>query len=307
MDLDTFATYVYVIVDDSCKDLFGPERHPGPSGRLSRSEVLSLALIEQWGDFAHERAFWEVVDLHLRPAFPALVDRTDFNRQVRGYQRELATLALALGRSIQTPGPAYQVLDSVAVAVRNAKRRGASWFDGQAGLGWSNRLGWFFGFRVLTVCTPAGIVTGYGVAPGNANDRVLAETLLAARVEPHPRLPSAGDWSAVPYLADANFAGRRWVPRWQTRYGARVLAPPQRDHPPRWPKRLRRWHASHRQIIESVHHFLLDRCRLETDRRHSLDGFLAALAAKIGLYHVCLHINQVLGRPLLSYAGLLHL
>jgi hypothetical protein len=305
VDLDTFATYVYVIVDECCKECFGPERHPGPAATLSRSEVLTLALIEQWGDFAHERAFWEAVEQHLRPAFPALVDRTDFNRQLRGYRLELARLSLALGEEIATTPSSYQVMDSVDVAVRNVKRRGASWFDGQAGVGWSNRLGWFFGFRVLTVCTPEGIVTGYGIAPGDTNDRVLAESLLAARADPHPRLPSAGAWSAVPYLADANVAGIRWVPRWQEAYHATVLAPPQRDHLPRWSKARRRWHASHRQIIESVHHFLVDRCRLETDRRHSLQGFWAALAAKIGLYHVCLRINQLLDRPLLSYAKLL--
>jgi hypothetical protein len=126
VDLDTFATYVYVIVDECCKECFGPERHPGPAATLSRSEVLTLALIEQWGDFAHERAFWEAVEQHLRPAFPALVDRTDFNRQLRGYRLELARLSLALGEEIATTPSSYQVMDSVDVAVRNVKRRGAS-------------------------------------------------------------------------------------------------------------------------------------------------------------------------------------
>lgn len=307
MDLDTFATFVYVIVDDQCKALFSAERHPGPPATLSRSEVLTLALLEQWGDFDGERAFWDAVLRHLRSAFPRVGDRTDFNRQLRRYRQELAILSLALGRTIEQPAPAYEVMDSVDVAVRNVKRRGASWFDGQAGLGRSNRLGWFFGFRILTVSTPKGIVTGYGFAPGNTNDRQLAETLLAARTTPQPRLPTAGIQPDVPYLADANFAGIRWVPHWQADYHATVIAPAQRDHPPRWPKQRRRWHAGHRQIIESVHRFLLDRCRLETDRRHSLDGFFAALAAKIGLYHVCLRINQLLDRPLLSFAHLLTL
>jgi hypothetical protein len=32
---------------------------------------------------------------------------------------------------------------------RDAKRRGGGWLAGYADIGWSNRLGWYEGFRLL--------------------------------------------------------------------------------------------------------------------------------------------------------------
>ena len=307
MDLDTFVTYVYVMVDDYCKAHLAPDRHPGPGASLSRSEVITLAMIGQWFQFASERDFYETISEKLGSAFPCLPDRSQYNRQVRRHAAALGEVGIGLGRAVGEARPWYEAMDSVAAPVRNAKRRGCSWLDGRASLGWSNRLGWFFGFRVLTCCSPRGVLTGYGCAPGATNDRLLAETLFASRATPHPRLPNVGHATDSVYLADSNFAGAQWVPRWRTAYGVTVLASPQRDHPARWPRPLRRWVASHRQIIETVHDRLIHCCRLETDRAHTLPGFLATLAAKVALHNACCLINHRLGRPLLATRGLLRL
>ncbi len=48
MDLDTFLTTLYVIVDDFCQSELEPEQSkPGPLASLSRSEVITLALFGQ--------------------------------------------------------------------------------------------------------------------------------------------------------------------------------------------------------------------------------------------------------------------
>jgi len=43
----------------------------------------------------------------------------------------------------------YEALDSSAMPVRDAKRRGEGWLAGFADIGWSNSLGCYEGFRLL--------------------------------------------------------------------------------------------------------------------------------------------------------------
>jgi len=44
VDVDTFLTTLYVMVDDFCMLALPPALHPGPQAALSRSEVVTLAL-----------------------------------------------------------------------------------------------------------------------------------------------------------------------------------------------------------------------------------------------------------------------
>ena len=55
-------------------------------------------------------------------------------------------------------------------------------------------------------------------------------------------------------MADKGFEGEENHRRWLDLYGVRIICPPKRNSYKRsWPKRLRRWVASIRQIIESVY------------------------------------------------------
>ena len=75
IDVDTFLTTLYMMVDDFCTLSLSPEPHPGPQAALSRSEVVTLALFAQWQGFGSERGFYRYAQRHLRTAFPALPTR----------------------------------------------------------------------------------------------------------------------------------------------------------------------------------------------------------------------------------------
>ena len=306
VDLDTFVIWLYVVVDDLCKTL-EPERHPGPAGSLSRSEIITLAILSQWALFGSERRFYQAAQRRLGWAFPTLPDRSRFNRLVRQHTAAITRVALRLGSTVDATA-VYEVMDSTGVRVRNAQRRGTGWLDGRANLGRCTRLGWYVGFNLLTVATPRGAITGFGFAPASTNDRHLADTLLAARHRPEAvPLPSAGSAHGDAYLADGNFWGPTWQNRWQTCYHAWVLAPPQLGTRfyATWSKEARRWLASHRQVIETVHDWLLVPFNLDAERPHTLTGFAARLAATVGLHNFCLWLNVQLGRPPLAVADLL--
>ncbi len=108
----------------------------------------------------------------------------------------------------------YEALDSSAMPVRDAKRRGTGWLAGQADIGWSNSLGWYEGFRLLVSCDPRGVITGFGFASASTKDQPLAETFFAVRAQPNARLGSVGSASSGVYVVDKGFEGAENRQRW---------------------------------------------------------------------------------------------
>ncbi len=307
MDLDTFLTTLYVMVDDFCQSALPQEkRKPGSLASLQRNEVITLALFGQWVQFKSERAFYRYGQHHLRAAFPSLPDRSQFNRLMREHRDAICAFALFLVHLLQAQHCLYEVLESTAAVARDAKRRGLGWLAGQADIGWSNRIGWYEGFHLRLGVNPAGVMTSFGFGAASTHDQLLASTLFAARQHPTPRLPTAGLPAHGWYVADKGFAGVRPRRRWKEQQGAAVVTPPhQTSQRERWPKALRRWLASIRQIIETVNDKLLNTFRLARERPHDLTGFQARLAAKVSLHHFCSWFNLHLGRPPLAFADLL--
>jgi hypothetical protein len=306
VDVDTFLTALYVMVDNFCQSR-KPKRRPGPEASLSDSEVITLATFARWGRFSSERDFYRYARRRLRDAFPTLPDRSQFNRLVRSCAGLIEEVALHLALvQPDARGAAYEALDTSAMPVRDAKRRGEGWLAGYADIGWSNSLGWYEGFCLLVAVDPAGVITGFGFASASTKDQPLAETFFALRARPNPRLGSVGSAASGPYVVDKGFEGEDNHRRWLDQYGVRVICPPKRNGRKRsWPKRLRRWAASIRQIVETVYEKLHDAFGLRRERPHELSGLRARLAARVALHNFCVWLNERLGRPGLAFADLL--
>src|SRR5215211_165617 len=147
--------------------------------------------------------------------------------------------------------------------IRNCKRRGHGWLAGNADIGWSNSIGWYEGFSLLTSVDPTGAMT------------------------------------------DKGFEGAENHLKWLHHYGARVIHPPKRNSKKPWSKRLRRWVASIRQVVESTYDKLFNTFGLWRERPHELEGLRARLAARMALHDFCIWLNDQLGRPRLAFADLL--
>jgi hypothetical protein len=302
---DTFVIALYVEVDDFCKSHLAREIRPGPEASLSRSEVLTLALFSQWGHFPSERSAYRYLQRHLRELFPRLPARTQLNRQIRQQHEAITAFFVHLSARLGTGAVPYEALDTTGVATRNIKRRGKGWLPGQAGIGWCTRLGWYEGFHLLTSVTAEGAITGFGFAAAGVKEQRLAESFFALRRQPQPGWQSVGVPCAGSYLVDTGFEGALRQQHWGEHYGAPVVCKPRKTARWRWPKALRRWLASLRQIIESVYEKLLHTFRLERERPHSMRGFQARLAATAALHNFCIWLNRQLGRPSLAFAELI--
>jgi len=72
---------------------------------------------------------------------------------------------------------------------------------GQADIGWSNSLGWYEGFSLLSAVDSSGVITGFCFGAASTADQQMAETFFAMRARPNRRLISVGSAAAGPYIA----------------------------------------------------------------------------------------------------------
>ncbi len=314
--LDTFLTALYVLADDFCNSRDLPTR-PGPAPALAPAEVLTLALLSRLPRFASERDFYRFAEQNLRGAFPTLPDRSQFNRALCAADALMIAMlhhiADALrGPSHGRPSAAYEALDTTAVPVRNAKRRGSGHLAGQADIGHSTRLGWYEGFSLLVAADPAGVVTGYALGSASTKEQTLCTSFLGARAlyEVNPEraavrgVACAGtSFSGGSYLGDKGFAGEALHAEWYERFGAAVATPPKRSDKKRvWPKGLRRQMVSLRQIVETVIGHVQAYASVQKDRPHSFAGLWARVATSLTLHNARIWINRALGRPDMAFA-----
>lgn len=313
-DLAAFAGRVYALVADAVAALPPAPRRRGPARRLPRAQLLTLGLLANLPRFPSQRAFARAAERELRGLFPGLPERSRLNRLLRAEWAALAALAAALAERLGALEAAYEVLDCTAAPTRNAKRGGPGALAGVAAIGPSSRLGWFEGLRLLVACDPAGVVTGFALAPGNAKDQPLAEAFLAARADPaglaaglpEGSLAGCGRPARGPYLADSGFAGRAALGRYAA-WGAEVLAIPQPGSAAHaaWGREARRAVARRRQVVEHVFHRLLRVFGLDRGRPRTLGGALAGTGAKAALHNAAVALNRAAGRPDLALVGTL--
>ncbi len=295
MDLDSFLVSLYVLVDDWWQDRHSsPASRPGRPALLTESEVLTLAILTQWPRWRSERDFWRFARAHLRSYFPSLLSQSQLNRRMRSLEPELRSLQKDLAETLLESKTVYHVLDTTlvpAVVRVRACRKGL--FAGQATFGRCvSKTEWIYGFKVALSVTPEGVITAFGLAPANCDERPIGEFLVAS--DGHDG-----------YLADKGFSSVEWERRWLENYAALVAATPQKSARRAWPEKACRWAAGKRQVIEGVIWQLKDHFGLERHRAKTLDGLLTRLAAKVAAYTCGQLFNAMLGQPLRHLAALL--
>jgi hypothetical protein len=116
VDVDTFLTILYVMVDDFCQSQPQKEHpRPGSEASLSPSEVVTLAIFARWSCFTSERDFYRYAMRHLRDVFPTLPHRSQFNRSVRNHLDLIEEVALHLAHTMGAQRCPYEALDSSAM------------------------------------------------------------------------------------------------------------------------------------------------------------------------------------------------
>lgn len=336
IDLDTFLTTVYCIVDELYQQHFAhlkPTR-PGKKPDLADSEVLTLTIAAQWQSARSERAFGRYAAKYWRSYFPHLLSQSQFNRRSRDLCGVLAALgpAVALTLTASLGRPAYEVLDGVPVPLmRRCRGDQHRCFTDEAsvGRGGSDR-DWYYGVKLLTAVSAHGLITGFTVGPAATEERWLAEALLRWRAFPLAAPPKAADLeevlssrgpkrgprrgpsgpvgvstgagraTAAGYIADLGYAGEEWDAHWQADYGAVVLTQAAFDGSASEAVLNRQLHGL-RQVVENVNQVLDGVLGLKFPRARTWWGLMTRLAAKVAGYNLSLYLNSTHGRPTFAF------
>jgi hypothetical protein len=337
MDLETFFTILYVFVDDWYNMYVLPykPKRGGPPPQMSDSEVLTVALAGQWRvgvPWRSERGLVRAIHKQGLRLFPTMLQRSAFNERVRRLWGAFILLQVAVAEHLMGPQDVYECLDTLplpAYSTAQGQRESGHWlWESTVGRGGTSG-GYYIGDQVLFVHTRCGAITGWLIGSAYIDDRWMLEGLLSARTglpqligpAPHAATPrsawtepplghlgpyqAVGHWSPRPLLADKGFNGWRWRDHWQQTYASRVVTAPPKSSQRPWPKPLRRWLSSHRQIAETVYSHLVEVFAIKRLNAHSRWGQYTRVAAKMAAFNIGLFINQWLGRPLLALPTLL--
>jgi hypothetical protein len=331
MDMDTFLTELYVLVDDWYKTEYGEQgrQHVGVKGQMSDSEVLAVAIAGQWRvgvTWRSERGVVRWMQAHGRGWFPKMIGRSAFNERVRTLWGLFIRLQAAVGDRLRQTTDIYECVDGlplIAMSNGQALREPGHWlWESQKGHGTTSG-GFFIGDRMLASMTPSGVITGWLIGNADINERWLLSAFLSARaacpelvlplpashasLAQRPTLPlghigcfqAVGQSVARLYLADRGFNSRRWRDLWLTLYASTVLCIPPHNDAQRalWSRLDCRWLAAHRQIVETVFARLTQVFGVQHLNAHSRWGQYTRLAAKIAAYHIGFWFNRCLGRP----------
>jgi hypothetical protein len=343
LDTDTFLTTVYCVVDDWYREHLAARRapRPGAKGKLSDSEVLTLAALAQGHGHRCETCFLQYVRTHWLGYFPGLTCQSAFNRRVRQLWAALALLGPGLAHLVhQQVGqqPAYEVWDGVPIPLMRRCRglRRKLFTEGEAnfGTGGSDKE-WYYGVHALVAVSPDGPITGWVAGAADLSEYWLAETLLRWRQDPRSAVPTteevalmvgpthkkggqrvgpagpvgprwaAGAPAASAYLGDLGFKGQAWRQHWQTDYTATVLT--KADYEPIVAAEdrtaWRRWLSGLRQQAETAFSLLTDRLGAKFPRARGRWGLWTRLAAKVVAFNLAVYCNVLFGRPTYAFVN----
>jgi hypothetical protein len=328
---DTFLAAVYTLVDTLYTRHLAPHKpvRRGRRPRVSDSEVLTLMVIGQWRGNS-QRALLRHATTSWRAFFPRLLSQSAFNRRSRDLGGACAALVPLIADELGAAQAPYQILDTTPVPLaRLCRGRQHRLFAGHAGIGrGGSDHHVYYGCSALLAVAADGPVTGFVVGPANTEGRWLGDALLGWRAQPAAALrgphdlgvsrkrrggfvgPTGTRWwpgsvghaTTVPYLADAGFTGRGWVPYWRTVVGATVLTPLPRiaETAP-----LRRVRRAQRLLIETINALLAETLHLAYPLAKTAWGVVCRIAAKCAAVNAGIWVNRYLGRPSLALPTLM--
>lgn len=246
--------------------------------RLSDSEVLALALLQQLRGVESERSFLRDCERFFSHLFPGIVGfhPSSFHRRVRKLRRFLEPLRRALLEEL-AGDPETLIVDSTLLSVLHPRqvKQSAAGFEGA---GWS-RWGSFcvYGVKLHLVCSTNRVPISYEMTAANEADVLLVEELLAG---------AALEEGEVARRLFGDLAYESGALRRRLAESGILLSTEGASRRP-----------ATRQQIEVCFAHLKGAFGLGETLAKTLVGLAIRIAAKVTAYTYGLYVNRLLGRP----------
>ena len=178
--LEEAMTVLFCLIDDAYR-LLNPRgaRRYESIKRLSDSEIITLALLQQLRGVESERSFLRDAQRFFCHLFPGVVGLhpSSFNRRVRKLRCFLEPLRREVLSEL-VGDPETLLIDSTLLEVLHPRQIPQSaGFDGAAWVRWGSFS--VYGVKLHLLCAPNGIPISYELTPANVADVSLTEELVA--------------------------------------------------------------------------------------------------------------------------------
>ena len=282
---DDFCLWVYVLVDDMCKELEEQLRRPGPEPECSDSELIAICLIGECLGWDVETELLSHMQAH-KDKFPILPEQSRFNRRRRNLMWIINEMRRMMLAQMELFRDEQCVLDSMPIPVVQfhlAPQSRGDWPVHGANYGKvSSKKMTIFGFKLHMLITMGGLILDFELAPASVGDLAIGRELL----EEHDNRIVIGDKAYV----SAPVADELWQSN-----RIRLLTKPRSNQKKQISASARRLYNSVRQIIETVNSQLVAQFSIETNHAHSFSGLCACLYTKLTAHTLCIYINRLLG------------
>lgn len=275
--LEEALTVLFCLIDDAYRLLnpHGARRYESIK-RLSDSEIVTLALLQQLRGLESERSFLRDAQRFFSHLFPGVVGLhpSSLHRRVRKLRRYLEPLRREILPEL-VGDPETLLIDSTLLEVLHPRQVSQSaGFDGAAWVRWGSFS--VYGVKLHLLCAPNCIPISYELTAANVADISLSEELIAEA--------ALGDEVARKLLGD--LAYRSEDLREALAEVGILLAT----------ERSERRHGA-RQHIEIAISSLKRVFGLGETLATTLTGLATRIAAKIAAYTYAFVVNRKLGRP----------
>src|SRR5215203_6438247 len=177
-ELEEVVTVLFCLVDDAYRILNPRLRRYESLKRLSDSEVISLALLQQLRGVQSERSFLRDAQRFFSHLFPgvAWMYPSSFDRRVRKLRRFLEPLRRQIVREL-LGDPETLVVDSTLLSVLHPRQvEQSAGFEGAAWVRWGSFS--VYGVKLHLLCATNRVPVSYELTPANVAEIGLTEELL---------------------------------------------------------------------------------------------------------------------------------
>jgi hypothetical protein len=284
-DLDTLVTALYVKIDDGLVK----DRRPGRPARLSRPELVCLAVAQALLGFHSEHRWIRFALCHLRGCFPYLPHQPGYNKRLRAALPLVKQVIRDLAADSDFWTDDVWIADSTPVECgRSRPTARRSDMAGWANYGYcASHSRWFWGLRLYLICTPAGMPILWALADPKIGEREV----LTAMLDVEPQL--AATRPGLTLITDKGLAGRE-MQAGLTARGITHLRPSRKDEQAQHGEALL---TSVRQLIESVNDTLKGQLDLEAHGGRTFEGVTIRVAQRILAMAAAIWHNNNTGQP----------
>lgn len=283
---DDFCLWMYVMVDDIWQQIEPLFKRPGPSGKCSDSELLTMALVGECREWDTETTMLSQWHEH-RDLFPHIPSQSRFNRRRRALQDAINLIRQVVLCQLDLSADGQAVIDSMPLPVVKFHLVPGSTGDWRAhgadfGKCASKKIT-IFGFKLHLLVSLNGLILDFELAPASAADLTVGAELLL-------------DHTDLTVFGDKGYISAELARQLLRDNRLKLITLPRRNQTDQPPKAVSRAFNAIRQIVETVNGQLVEQFNIQLNHAHTFCGLCTRLLTKLTAHTLCIYLNRLLGK-----------